>query len=123
MNIAGLFSVFMGVVGIFVPLLPTTPFLLLAAYLFAKSSPKLYNKLLSNKYLGEYITNYREKKGIKRSHKIFVISLLWISFSYSAFFAVEALWLRILLLSIASAITIHLIKMKTYKGEKNNDKN
>lgn len=123
MNIAGLFSVFMGVVGIFVPLLPTTPFLLLAAYLFAKSSPKLYNKLLSNKHLGEYIKNYREKKGIKRSHKIFVISLLWVSFSYSAFFAVEALWLRVLLLSIASAVTIHLIKMKTYKGENNNDKN
>lgn len=107
----------MGVIGIFVPLLPTTPFLLLAAYLFAKSSPKLYDKLISNKYLGEYIKNYRENRGVRLSHKIAALVLLFISFSYSIIFAVSALWLRILLIAIAAAIATHLLRMKTYKKE------
>ncbi|NLO20223.1 MAG: DUF454 domain-containing protein, partial [Ignavibacteria bacterium] len=62
--IAGSFSLILGLIGIVIPILPTTPFLLLSAACFFKSSDKLYNKLISSKYLGSYIKNYREKKSV-----------------------------------------------------------
>jgi len=111
--IAGSLSVALGVIGIFLPILPTTPFLLLAAACYAKSSEKMYNRLLNNKYLGKYIRNYREQKGIPKKTKIIAISFLWISILLSAFTATELLWLRLLLITIAIAVTAHILKLKT----------
>ena len=85
---AGFLFTALGVIGIFLPLLPTTPFLLLAAAAFFRSSEKYYRWLLDNKYLGKYIKNYREKRGIPSRAKITALILLWISIGYSAFFAV-----------------------------------
>ena len=73
----GTLSLALGILGIFLPLLPTTPFLLLTAALYFKSSPRLYNWLLNHKHLGPYIRNFRENKAIPLRAKIISISLMW----------------------------------------------
>ncbi|MCW8848906.1 MAG: YbaN family protein [Melioribacteraceae bacterium] len=110
--LGGLF-VIIGVIGIFVPLLPTTIFLIIASYFFMKSSPKLNEKLVNNKYLGPYIRNFQGNKGMPKRSKINAISLLWISILISAYFFTELFAIRILLLIIAISVTIYLLKLKT----------
>lgn len=84
--ITGSVSLGIGILGIFVPGLPTTSFLLLTAYLWARSSDKLYNKLLSNKYVGPYITEFRKNKGMTLSQKIYAISMMWSMIGISTYF-------------------------------------
>ena len=114
----GTFLIGVSIVGIFIPVLPTTPFLLLAAALYARSSKRFYNWLINNRILGRYIKNYREGKGIPLKVKIIAISILWITIGYSAIFAIEILWVRILLVIIATGVTVHIVKVKP--GVKNN---
>ena len=104
------------IVGIFIPILPTTPFLLLAAALYAKSSKRFYNWLINNRILGRYIKNYREGKGIPLKVKIVAISILWITIGYSAIFAMEILWVRIILVIIAIGVTVHIIRVRPKVG-------
>lgn len=111
--ILGTISLILGVIGIFLPLLPTTPFLLLTAYLYFKSSPKAYNWLISQKYLGPYIINFREKKIIPVRAKVFSISLMWACIIYCVIFVVEKLWMRILLIAIVVGVTIHILSFKS----------
>ena len=116
--IAGTFFVGLGVLGIFLPLLPTTPFLLLAAACYARSSKRFYNWLLNNKWFGNYIKNYQEGKGVPLKVKILSISLLWIAIIFSAVFIVSILFVRIILILVAIAVTIHILLIRTLKGEK-----
>ncbi|HOY39848.1 MAG TPA: YbaN family protein [Bacteroidales bacterium] len=109
---AGIFSTALGVIGIFVPLLPTTPLLLLAAACFMRSSDRLYTALIRHKVLGIYIKNYMDKKGIPIRIKLFSITILWAGILSSAVFATDKLWLRILLVTIAIAVSIHIILIK-----------
>lgn len=109
----GTFFVGIAIVGIIIPILPTTPFLLLSAALYARSSKRFYDWLLSNRLFGKYIKNYREGRGIPVYLKIIVITLLWITISISIVFAVELLAVRILLVIIASGVSIHILKIKT----------
>jgi len=118
--IAGTFLIGVSIVGIFLPVLPTTPFLLLAAALYARSSKRFYNWLINNRILGRYIKNYREGKGIPLKAKITAISILWITIGYSAIFVMEILWVRILLVIIAIAVTVHIVRIKP-KVENNTD--
>ena len=104
-----------GIIGIFVPILPTTPFLLLAAACYVRSSDKFYNRLIKNKVFGAYIKNYREGKGIPLKVKILAIAFLWITILVSAFFFINIFWIRILLILIAVGVTIHILTIKTYK--------
>lgn len=106
--------VVVGVVGILVPLLPTTPFLLLSAALYARSSNRFYTWLIDNRWFGHYIKNYREGKGIPLKQKIVSISLLWLSIGYSVVFVTDLWWVRVILFSIAVGVSIHLIRIKTY---------
>ena len=108
----GTFLIGISIVGIFIPVLPTTPLLLLAAALYAKSSRRFYNWLINNRILGRYIKDYREGKGIPLKVKIITISILWITIGYSAIFAIDILWVRILLVLIAVGVTIHIASMK-----------
>lgn len=110
--IVGLLSVGLGVLGIFLPLLPTTPFLLLAAYCFIRSSNRLYNWLIGNKFLGHYIHNYIENSAIEPRVKWFTIALLWISILTSVFTLNVAVWIKTLLLIIAIGVTIHVLSLK-----------
>jgi len=112
--ISGTISLGLGVIGIFIPVLPTTPFLLLAAYCYSRSSKRLHDRLLSNKWTGKYLSNYMQGRGIGLMHKIMALTILWLMIGYSALFAVDNLLIKILLFSIAFGVTIHLLKKKTY---------
>lgn len=109
----GFFFVGLGVLGIFVPLLPTTVFLLIAAYLFAKSSDKYYNWLITNKYFGKFIRDYREGKGVPLKVKTISLTALWVTILFSVFFVVKVLWLKLLLIAIAIGVSWHLLSLKT----------
>lgn len=111
--VAGFISLALGVVGIPLPLLPTTPFLLLAAWLFARSSERFYIWLMNHRLFGEVIRNYRDKGGVRLKVKVFAVVLLWLTIGLSACLAVDSLWIRLLLLIIAVGVTIHIISLKT----------
>ena len=110
----GSISFGLGILGIFLPVLPTTPFLLLTAALYARSSDKLYLKLLNNRYLGSYIRNFREEKSIPLHAKIIAITSIWVVILYSIIFILSGkLILQILLGAIATAVSIHILSYKT----------
>ncbi len=113
--VAGTFFLGIGILGIFLPILPTTVFLLLAAYCYSRSSDKFYNWLINNKWFGKYITNYREKKGMSAGAKVFSISLLWISILYSVIYVIQNPFIRVLLILIASGVSIHIFTIRTYR--------
>ena len=112
---AGLLFVGLGIVGIFLPILPTTPFLLLAAYCFARSSDRFYHWLMTNRWFGAYIRNYREGRGMPLREKIISLTALWLTISATIIFSVSAWWLRLLLLAIALGVTTHLVRLPTYR--------
>ncbi|MFQ3621116.1 MAG: YbaN family protein [Spirochaetales bacterium] len=114
----GTLSLSLGILGIFLPLLPTTPFLLLTAACYARSSERFYSWLMEHSIFGSYIRNYREGKGIPRSVKVGVLSLLWGTILYSAFFVVHLLGIRILLLGIAGSVTWHILSLPTRSKER-----
>lgn len=109
----GTLSLILGIIGIFLPLLPTTPFLLLAAALYVRCSPRLYDWLLNQKYLGPYIRNFRENKAIPLKAKVISITLIWTSILYCVFCIVPYGWLKIVLLLIAAGTSYHILSFKT----------
>ncbi len=111
--VAGFLLVAIGVIGIFLPLLPTTIFLILASVCFVKSSPRANDWLRNHKVLGGYIDNYQNKTGLTVQSKIISIALLWISISLSALFLTDQLYIKLLLFGIAVGVTIHLLMVKT----------
>lgn len=111
----GSLSLALGVVGIFVPLLPTTPFLLLTAVLYCKASPRLYHWLLNQKHLGPYIRNYRINKAIPLRAKIISITLMWSSMLFCIFYVVPLLWVKVLLFLIAGGTSYHILSFKTLR--------
>ena len=111
----GTFFLIIGIIGIFIPILPTTPFLLLAAACYARGSKKFYNWLINNKWFGEYIKNYREGRGIPLSVKIISITFLWITIAFSTFVIIINFLIQVILIIIAIAVTIHILTIKTKK--------
>jgi len=109
----GTVAVTLGIVGVFVPLLPTTPFLLLAAFLYARSSDRLHGRLLGNRWIGGYLRCYYERRSMTRRHKAFTLVLLWAAIALSAAFAVDAWWARTLLCAVAVGVTTHLLWIPT----------
>ena len=115
--IAGTLCVALGALGVLLPVLPTTPFLLLAAFCYGRSSDRFYRKLVSNRIFGKYLQNYREGRGIPMQQKIITILLLWISIASSIYFLAAPTWVTLLLLAIASGVSVFLMSVKTYQGE------
>ena len=115
---AGTLAVGLAVLGIFLPILPTTPLLLLAAFFYARSSDRFLHWLLTNRIFGAYISNYRQGLGIPRREKILTITALWLTIGFSALYVVEAIWLKILLGIIAVGVTAHLIRIRTYQPQR-----
>ena len=105
----------LGIAGIFLPLLPTTPFLLLAASLYFKGSERMYNRLISHKRLGPYITNFREKKAIPLRAKIYSVSLLWATMLYCILCVVPFPVIKVLLVIVAVAVTWHILTFRTLR--------
>ena len=114
--IIGLLSVVLGVAGIFLPLLPTTPLLLLAAWCFVRSSPRLYEWLLNHPRLGEYIRNFRENRAIPLRVKIVSVTMVWLTIGFCIIKVVsEWWWAQVALFLLASAITWHILSYATLK--------
>jgi len=115
--IAGTFFVGLGILGIFLPIVPTTPFLLLAAAFYARSSQRFYNWLLNNRWFGSYIRGYREGKEIPLKVKVLTISLLWITIGCSVTFAVHIFIVRIILILIAIGVTVHILSISRQRRQ------
>jgi len=117
--VAGTVSLALGTIGIVLPVLPTTPFLLLALACYCRSSKRMTKWVLTNKYFGSYIRRYKEGKGIPIKTKIIAIAILWIAISYSAFFIVNIWWIiQLILFTIAITVSIHIIRLPTYRETK-----
>ena len=107
LNLIGAIAVVLAILGVFLPLLPTTPFLLLASACFARGSTRLHHWLINNRLFGEYLRNYEQGRGIPLRGKVVALAMLWASIGYSAF-AVGSAALVALLFSIAGGVTIYL---------------
>lgn len=114
--VLGTISLVLGAIGIVLPILPTTPFLLLSLACYLRSSTRMTHWILNNKYFGKYIRNYREGKGIPLKTKIFAIIVLWASIIVSSFFIIHILLVQIILFVIAGGVTLHLTRLPTYRN-------
>ncbi|MFP4665038.1 MAG: YbaN family protein [Bacteroidales bacterium] len=114
--VAGSLALGLGTLGVFVPGLPTTPFLLLSAALYLRSSEKLHQYLINHRYLGKYIHRYHTRKGMSMRTKIYAILLMWSMIALSSWLFIDELWLRLLLLvlGITGSIVMGLV-VKTWR--------
>lgn len=110
--IVGTISVILGIVGILIPLLPTTPLLLLGAACFARSSPKFHRWLFQNRWFGKYLTNYKEGKGIPTKIKVYSIVFLWCVIGLWIVFGEVSQIFQIILIAASIAVTVHLMLLK-----------
>ena len=113
LTILGLLSLGLGILGIFLPVLPTTPLLLLAAALFVRSHKGLYDWLLNHPKLGPYIRNFLIHKSIPLHVKIVSISMIWITLLNCAIFVAEHWAFRTFFILIALSVTLHILSYKT----------
>jgi uncharacterized membrane protein YbaN (DUF454 family) len=111
----GTLSLALGILGIFLPLLPTTVFLLLAAACYARSSDRFYQRLINDRWLGAYIRNHREGRGMRRRDKAITLTMLWVGIGATAVWSVHSLWLRALLAFIAVAVTVHVVRLPAFR--------
>jgi len=112
----GILSLVLGIIGAFLPILPTTPFVLLSAWLFARSSEKFHRKLLNHKIFGKLIKDFQEDRSIPMHAKIISISSMWVTLLISIFFVgKDKLWLQLLLAAIGIGVSIHILSYKTRK--------
>jgi len=114
----GLLSLAVGILGIFLPILPTTVFLLISAWCWLRSSDRFYHWLTTNRLLGAYITNYKINKCMTRRQKIFTVAYLWLSIGISGFFFASKVWIMLCLLAVAIGVTVHLLTLKTLVAQK-----
>jgi len=107
----------LGIIGIFIPILPTTPFLLLAAACYMRSSERFYQWLINNRIFGAYVRNYIEGRGMPVRIKIFTILLLWLTIGLGITFGVQNIVIRIVLIGIAIGVTVHIVLIRKRKVE------
>lgn len=117
--IIGTVSFVLGIIGIFLPVLPTTPFLLLSAACYARGSVRFYNWLMNNRIFGQYIHDWRTRQCIPLRTKIFAISLILITIGSSVVFFIPILAVKIGVSAVGLAVTVYLIQIKTCEAEKN----
>lgn len=110
--ILGWFFVLLGAIGVLLPVLPTTPFLVLALALFAKSSPRFHQMLLNNRWFGGILRQWEESKTVSRSIKKRASLLLLISFSISIALLQERLELQLMLVAIAVLLVMFIWRLK-----------
>jgi uncharacterized membrane protein YbaN (DUF454 family) len=120
--IVGTICVVLGAIGIVLPVLPTTPFLLAAAACYYKSSPRMHRWLLNNRWFGEYIRNYKEGRGLTMKTKITALTMLWITIGFSTVFMLNRLLpaqlvlpLQLTMIAIAMAVSTHILRLPTFK--------
>ena len=117
LKIAGTLSLVIGGIGIILPLLPTTPFLLLAAVCYAKSSKRWYRWLIYNRWSGEYIRNWHEGRGIPMKTKALSILFLILTIGYCAVFVVPFFIGKVALIIVAVCVSVHILSFPTLESD------
>lgn len=115
LTLLGLISLGLGILGAFLPVLPTTPLLLLSAALFLRGNRRLYDWLMNHPRLGVYISNFMKHKAIPLRVKIVAVSMLWITLLYCAIWVAGHWAFRLFFILIAIGVTIHILSYKTLK--------
>lgn len=113
--ILGSLFLILGAIGIFVPVLPTTPFWLLTTWFYLHSSEKLYNRAMDNRYFGSYVRNYMVDKAIPLRSKIISVLVMWLSAILTSVYLLEYLWMKILLILVSIGVTWHILSFPTKK--------
>ena len=120
--IAGTICVIFGAIGVVLPILPATPFFLAAAACYYKSSPKMHRWLLTNKWFGAYIRNYKEGKGLPMKTKVTALTMLWITMGASIVFMLDRLLptqlvlpMQLTMIVVGVAVSIHIIRLPTFR--------
>jgi len=113
--VAGSAFVALALLGVFLPVLPTTPFLLLAAACYARSSERFYRWLRGNRLFGSYLDGYLSGRGIPLKIKAFTIAFLWVSILLTSIYALDSTVWRAVLLVVAAGVTVHLLFVRTEK--------
>lgn len=113
--VAGTAAAGIGVIGIVVPFLPTTPFLLLAAACYARGSRRFYNALLCNRFIGSYVKNYLEGRGLSLKTKVRALSLMWVAMLCTAVWLTDSFIIRTILAIVLVGVTIHILAVKPAK--------
>lgn len=114
LNVVGGLALVLAVLGVFLPLLPTTPFLLLASACYLRSSSRMHAWMSNHRLFGEYLRDFESGRGISLRAKIVAISLLWISLGFSIR-TINSLPLQVLLLLIGIGVSVYLVRMKTLR--------
>ena len=115
LTLLGLISLGLGILGAFLPVLPTTPLLLLSAALFLRGTRRLYDWLMNHPKLGVYISNFMKHKAIPLRVKVVAVSMLWITLLYCAIWVAGHWAFRLFFILIAIGVTIHILSYKTLK--------
>ncbi len=110
----GSLLVAVGIVGIFLPLLPSTVFFLMALGCYGKSSPSAYRWMTTNRLFGKHLREYREDKGATVATKVVSLLTLWAGIGASEYF-IENLWVRLLLVGVALGVSVHLVLLRTIR--------
>lgn len=113
LSTCGLLALLLGLVGVVLPLLPTTPFLLLAAFCFFRGSTRLHRWLESRQWIGEQLRLWREQRAVSMKVKLLGLIYLWVTISATVGLYLTDTVYRVLLLLLAVAITVHLLRLKT----------
>lgn len=116
-NTAGSIALVLGIIGIAIPIMPTTPFLLLAAACYLRGSRRMYDWLMGNRWFGTYLLDYMEGRGIPMITKVLTLVVLWSTIGFSMIFITTNPILRVILLVIAVGVTFHLAMVKTRCNE------
>ena len=106
-------SLVLGALGLFLPVLPTTPFMILAAACYLRSSKRMHAWILQSNLFGETIENYEAGRGLNRDTKIRALVLMWATITISAFFFVDQLIFRGAMFLVAAGVTIYLLRLPT----------
>lgn len=114
--VAGWIFTFLAFLGAILPLVPTTPFLVVAAASFYRSSPRFYNMIMNNRWFGHYLQDYKNGRGIPLMVKVTALSFMWLSTLVSVLFFIPFLWLKILVIGFSTAVTVHLYFIKTKRS-------
>ncbi len=112
-NVIGILAIALGVLGIFLPLLPTTPFLLLAAWCFARGSSTMHQWLMTHRLFGDYLRNYGEGRGIPLRAKIVALVMMWSSLGYAAW-RFDSVWLKLALLVVGIGVSAYMVRLPSY---------
>jgi uncharacterized membrane protein YbaN (DUF454 family) len=121
LKISGIFFVLLAFIGAFLPLLPTTPFLLVAAACFAKSSPRMHKMLLANKMFGPLIYHWEQSRSIPKRAKTIALSSMFIAVLWSCYI-LPALWLKLLVVALVAWPAIFVWRLPLSNGNQDMSK-